>query len=610
MSHLCRFGTVQPTDEKDAPRLKKRQMADSETDSSVDVDVSGIDGLSSLGGVTRYNLNDLVKDVWLSPMVGSKPEERAAELQRAVQTLPTRSITDALVQQFLGSINFNYNAIYPPTFLDEYTRWWSDRVAKRPLSPEYTCLLLRACSVAVQCLTAELRETIEFELSCEIGELPERFHQAAEALSSTFTPGEKGLTQVQQLFLTTSWFKSEGRFIDAWHAMAACVREAQELGLHRDDSELEISEYEREMRRRLFCIIFVWDWQMSKWLGRPLLVDPTSATFQLPKLLLETDPSDPERPNPFNHMKLQVQLIRQISPALRDADSDPSEEKVRELRRILDDWIATIPKPWRYHDADTSWDAANQYIPWQRCLLHGTCFMVELLPLKPYLTGYATAADPRMHAKFQDMGIDSCVNTLNACHQAYEVMQLMDPKHFYLNFIFFDITTVLCSALIHDSAGNIPSRAKALEAIDKGMRALRRIAPHSRAGKASYDFVRKLTEAIHVSQEEYAQYGFGNSKRARASPSVAGLSQGFDSRWNQSSSVSPASQTTGQGSTEGSSSQVLDDVRVPSLKEFENTDFGPLEEMWDWEALNLDMTAIPSGSLMFEAPGRMHLPMA
>lgn len=38
--------------------------------------------------------------------------------------------------------------------------------------------------------------------------------------------------QVQQLFLTAQWFKTEAFFVESWHALGAAIHEAQELGIY------------------------------------------------------------------------------------------------------------------------------------------------------------------------------------------------------------------------------------------------------------------------------------------------------------------------------------------------------------------------------------------
>jgi hypothetical protein len=75
-----------------------------------------------------------------------------------------------------------------------------------------------------------LRQKLDLELGETTQNLTERCHLAARRLSNTCSPGKGGLTQIQQLFLTALWFKSEALFIESWHTLAAAIHEAQELG--------------------------------------------------------------------------------------------------------------------------------------------------------------------------------------------------------------------------------------------------------------------------------------------------------------------------------------------------------------------------------------------
>jgi hypothetical protein len=50
-------------------------------------------------------------------------------------------------------------------------------------------------------------------------------------MSDLISPGSGGIYRALQCMLTTSWFKGEGRMIDAWHALAAAVHEEQGLNM-------------------------------------------------------------------------------------------------------------------------------------------------------------------------------------------------------------------------------------------------------------------------------------------------------------------------------------------------------------------------------------------
>jgi hypothetical protein len=78
----------------------------------------------------------------------------------------------------------------------------------------------------------------------------------------------------------------EAHFVDCWHALATAIREAQEIGLqplclsfahcppvvdmlsidaeivglNRESSADDLGDFDREMRRRVWCILDSWDW--------------------------------------------------------------------------------------------------------------------------------------------------------------------------------------------------------------------------------------------------------------------------------------------------------------------------------------------------------------
>lgn len=156
--------------------------------------------------------------------------------------------------------NFNYYCLYPPTFSEDYAAWWSDRANGKPLTPEFTCLLIRVCACSLQYLDVEVQQKIESELGESVQSLSENYHHAAKQLSSTIAPGKGGLTQVQQLFLTAAWFKSESLFVESWHALSSSIHEAQELGMHKNSAKPGLSEFDIEMRRRIWGLLYVWDW--------------------------------------------------------------------------------------------------------------------------------------------------------------------------------------------------------------------------------------------------------------------------------------------------------------------------------------------------------------
>lgn len=139
--------------------------------------------------------------------------------------------TDVLVQNFLDRANYQYYPIFPEQLRGQSAKWWEARaVGGQRLSPEFTCLLVRVCAVSVQYLEDSLRQRLELELGEKAQSMTERFHSVAQKLSSSIPRGQGGILQVQQLFLEAAWWKSEASMVEAWHALSAAIREAQEIG--------------------------------------------------------------------------------------------------------------------------------------------------------------------------------------------------------------------------------------------------------------------------------------------------------------------------------------------------------------------------------------------
>lgn len=86
------------------------------------------------------------------------------------------------------------------------------------------------CACSCQYTDAELQLRLEEDLGKPIQTLTERYHNTARELHSVIPVGHSHLLNVQQLLHSCYWFKSEVRFVEGWHVLAAAIREAQELG--------------------------------------------------------------------------------------------------------------------------------------------------------------------------------------------------------------------------------------------------------------------------------------------------------------------------------------------------------------------------------------------
>ncbi|KAL2001996.1 hypothetical protein VTN02DRAFT_850 [Thermoascus thermophilus] len=158
ISHLCRFAPKKASrtasgavHRSRALRSRQENPRESESDDLPGNDtptVAGSEDLRVLGYLPdSQNLQVGSASIEGSDINLSEPQSGLSpEMESALRTLPPKPYTDILVQHFLSDTNYHYYCLYPPTFSDEYSRWWANRASCRSLTPEFTCLLLRVCA--------------------------------------------------------------------------------------------------------------------------------------------------------------------------------------------------------------------------------------------------------------------------------------------------------------------------------------------------------------------------------------------------------------------------------------------------------------------------------
>lgn len=92
------------------------------------------------------------------------------------------------------------------------------------------CLLLRICANSTQFISSATKFQLESDLGDSAESISRDYHAAADILSDFLPAGAGGLVNAQQLFLGATWLKAEAEFVKAWHQLAACVRQGQEIG--------------------------------------------------------------------------------------------------------------------------------------------------------------------------------------------------------------------------------------------------------------------------------------------------------------------------------------------------------------------------------------------
>ncbi|TPX18896.1 uncharacterized protein E0L32_011448 [Thyridium curvatum] len=482
---------------------RKRRGDDSEENLGPMPEARDIDASDVLGPVTR-----------VTRASSDDSQGQSEEIDEALKVMPNRYYTDLLVQNFLSRANYYYYILYPPQFSKQYSDWWSDRAANKPLTPELTSLILLTCACSCQFLKSDLRDRVEPELGVNASVLNQRFAKAAKRLSATISPGRGGMTLVVQKLLTAFWCKSEALFIEAWHVLSAAIREAQELGIHKNSHPRGLSEFDIDMRKRLWSLLYMWDWEMSLVLCRPLIINFANCTFELPRL--DADELEPPadgslavaRPStPFTHILLQCQLIKLIDKNFGVLNLPLPADLAATLSNTIQEWITTFPPSLRTENPDTRWDASHPWLPVARPYFHAITFTMIVVPLKPHIIKSVPRNGSSLERNIRAKGVDAALKLVAAAQQLFTDIYPNDAKFHFSFFSLFDTAALLCSAIKHDHNGTLPRRDELVEPIKMALDALNKLSTVTETADTAYKVLRTLANDLPLSQKERAIFG-------------------------------------------------------------------------------------------------------
>lgn len=348
---------------------------------------------------------------------------------------------------------------------------------------------------------------------------------------------------------------------------------------------------------------------MGAWLGRPNLIDQKNLNFELPNLRLDQSSTDPNLLSPFAHMALQASLGRRLNTIMGDAQSVDalSADEIIQIEAELDKFVDELPAIFRLHDPDTSLDAEHPYFIFQRHQLHTVIYVTKLDFLKPFLTRARDDKKTDRDDDFRRMGIDLALDVLKVARRLFDHEFPINAKFHMVVFSIFDTSTILCSAVIHDHEHCLPRRDEVANAIDNSLDMLRQLSLTTKLGASSYAFLYKLVQ----SNPELSR-GMGSGKRARKQSTNSTHTLEPPPLVHHASSRDSVINAVDQQHQPPVVASILPELSIPmetastmpilsdlsfDVDQFlaqnpfgsaDAPDMGGMEQIWDWEDLNLD----------------------
>ncbi|RDA82606.1 hypothetical protein CP532_6894 [Ophiocordyceps camponoti-leonardi (nom. inval.)] len=430
-------------------------------------------------------------------------EDATPQMRRVLELLPQRQTMDKLISDFTHNINYHYYIIYPPDFLRDYHIWWERRSKRRPIALQYTALLAMICACCVQHAENDMQLELRRALGISAEDLSEQLHSSVRELSSVIPVGHFHMYNVQRLLHSCYWYKAEARFIEAWHVLSAAIREGQELGLHREPPEGTETEHEREMRRRLWCVLDTWDWQISSGLSRPKIIDRDDCDAELPSLTLERYSS--RTPSPLLHMKMQSELTRQLASRFSAPKNIIEPTHVLEYQALIEAWVRRFPAVYDFEHPDLSCDAQYPWVFPHRYYVYTMACLLILNPIRHYMVRSYTPSSPSVELEIHATGVAYSLKLLRTLRSWVDAIVHRDGRLHFIVFSIFDTAAILCTAIIKDGHNMLRERDEISRAIADALAMLRRLNSISRTSRTSYELLERLVRRLPPSSRPKQQ---------------------------------------------------------------------------------------------------------
>ncbi|KAJ7487925.1 hypothetical protein FB451DRAFT_1225947 [Mycena latifolia] len=283
--------TESPSYSVDTPRTETEDAAQALEDMALGRRQYHALGLNSeVPGSRAHNTSFVAPGAITSIFLETQPPKHAphrgaqSENDTFLKSLPTRLVSDTLVQIFLTDISWIYQIIHGPIFLDECRQlWWAiEKGTDHVIDPAWFACYFMILACAASSLNARnVPPALRHYAASDVAGLPRVWYRTAEiALQASSWAAKPQLRAVQAILLKISFERpgsqqsaddsDEGTSFFVW--LAAATRISQLLGLHRlgsdpntmppDDPALPAQPclLKRELAKRIFFFCLVHDW--------------------------------------------------------------------------------------------------------------------------------------------------------------------------------------------------------------------------------------------------------------------------------------------------------------------------------------------------------------
>ncbi|KAK3371551.1 fungal-specific transcription factor domain-containing protein [Lasiosphaeria ovina] len=322
-----------------------------------------------------------------------------------IRQLPARSYIEKLGDIYFKGFNWHYYGLERDIFEKQLTDWYKlpfsllTSGGPQALPPDlrvFPGLVFQVLAMALLVLTPgddHLFESLKYAGNMSFEDLAVDYSESGVAILSLLGKRQMTLTTVMAGFVRASFLKYVAQVTEAWHAIGGAIRDAQEIGLHRDsldpkprsddaESVLE-NQWEIQRRRRLWMILIGWDVHTGLILGRPITISlgMTPPTLPIDAPIPKDRSKTPvlprgenDSPTPLTRSLWAHEIMLPLREVLELEKEGPCPKdfgRVDRLHQELLDLDARTPSWFRMVNPDTRFDSLPEchWLPYVRTTL-------------------------------------------------------------------------------------------------------------------------------------------------------------------------------------------------------------------------------------------------
>jgi hypothetical protein len=213
----------------------------------------------------------------LSPYMASAGEAtswRTPKKTALANFLPSREVADAFVEAFFQQVHPNYLLFHRGTFQLRYESIWAS-MPNQPSELElgWICSIFMVFVFGAQALEHHDEQQAVFFQRRYLGLVQSRLHHLINTTS---------LVNIQALLLLQLLQHNASERNASWMLLGCASRMAIALGMHREGATGGFDPVEKQVRRRVWWTLYMFEQNLSMMLGRPSAIDDVEVNVSLP----------------------------------------------------------------------------------------------------------------------------------------------------------------------------------------------------------------------------------------------------------------------------------------------------------------------------------------